>query len=81
MKKIFGRIENEVKAMKIKIVEGTVENLQQFEQTEDYIHANLIDKTYVPDAMEQLKNSVFPNIFSLQFINLERKVKTQTEII
>ena len=79
--KNFGRIENEVKNMKIKIVEGTVENLQQFEQTEDYIHANLIDKTYVPDAMEQLKNSVFPNIFSLQFINLERKVKTQTEII
>lgn len=67
--------------MKIKIVEGTVENLRQFEQTADYIHANLTDKTYVPDAMEQLKNSAFPNIFSLQFTNLERKAEIQNELI
>ena len=66
--------------MKIKIVEGTVENLRHFEQTEEYIHANLTDETYVPDAMAQLKNSAFPNIFSLQFINLERKVENSVEI-
>ena len=57
--------------MKIKTVEGTVDELRHFELTEDYIHANLTDKTFVLDAMEQLRNSAFPNIFSIQFTSLE----------
>ena len=66
--------------MKIKIVEGTVEDLRHFEQTEEYIHANLTDKTYILDAMEQLRNSAFPNIFSLQFTNLEHKIEIPNEL-
>ena len=50
--------------MKIKTVEGTVDELRHFELTEDYIHANLTDKTLVLDAMAQLRNSAFPNIFN-----------------
>ena len=61
--------------MKIKTVEGTVDELRHFELTEDYIHANLTDKTLVLDAMAQLRNSAFPNIFSIQFTSLERKVE------
>lgn len=67
--------------MKIKIVEGTVKDLLKFEQTKEYIHANLTDKTYVPDAMEQLRNSAFPNIFSLQFTSLEQKFEPSSEMI
>ena len=59
--------------MKIKVVEGTVDELRQIERTEDYIHANLTDKTFVLDAMEQLRKSAFPNIFSIQFTSLEIK--------
>ena len=61
--------------MKIKIVQGTVDELRHFEQTEEYIHANLTDKTLVTDAMMQLRNSAFPNIFSIQFTSLEQKIE------
>ena len=61
--------------MKIKIVEGTVDELRHFEQTEDYIHANLTDKTFVLDAMDQLRKTAFPNIFSIQFTSLEQKLE------
>ncbi len=59
----------------VRVVEGTVDELRQFEQTEDYIHANLTDKNHVLNAMEKLRNSAFPNILSIKFVNLERELE------
>lgn len=59
----------------VRIVEGTVENLRKFERTEDYIHANLTDKSHVLNAMEKLRNSAFPNILSIKFVNLENEIE------
>ena len=59
----------------VKVVEGTMEELRQFERTEDYIHANLTDKNHVLNAMEKLRNSAFPNILSIKFVNLERELE------
>ena len=59
----------------VRIVEGTMEELRQFERTEDYIHANLTDKNHVLNAMEKLRNSAFPNILSIKFVNLENEIE------
>ena len=56
----------------VRIVEGTLANLRESEVTADYIHANLTDTNYVLYAMDKLRNSAFPNILSLSFVNLER---------
>lgn len=58
----------------VRVVEGTVENLRQFEKTDDYIHANLTDTSHVLNAMEKLRDSAFPNILSIKFTNLEREI-------
>ncbi len=63
----------------VQVVEGTVENLLKFERTENYIHANLTDKNHVLNAMEKLRNSAFPNILSIKFINLEQEIENATE--
>ena len=57
----------------VRIVEGTLDELRQFERTEDYIHANLTDTSHVLNAMDKLRNSAFPNILSIKFLNLERE--------
>ena len=62
----------------VRVVEGTVDALQKFERTEDYIHANLTDKNYVLNAMEKLRDSAFPNILSISFTNSERKLENST---
>lgn len=59
----------------VRIVEGTMEELRQFERTKDYIHANLTDKNHVLNAMEKLRNSAFPNILSIKFVNLEQEIE------
>ena len=56
----------------LKVVEGTVEELQNFERTEDYIFANLTDKKYVLNAVDKLRNSAFPNILGINFTDLEK---------
>ena len=56
----------------LKVVEGKVEELQNFSRTEDYIFANLTDKKYVLNAVDKLRNSAFPNILGINFTNLER---------
>ena len=56
----------------VKIVEGTLEDLKKFPKTEDYIHANLTDTNYFLNAMENLRESAFPNILSLKFTNLSQ---------
>ena len=60
----------------VRVVEDTFENLLKFARTEDYIHANLTDKNHVLNAMEKLRNSAFPNILSIKFLNLERELET-----
>ena len=56
----------------LKVVEGTVEELQNFSRTEDYIFANLTDKKYVLNAVDKLRNAAFPNILGINFTNLEK---------
>ncbi len=56
----------------VKIVEGTLEELKKLPKTEDYIHANLTDTNYFLNAMENLRESAFPNILSLKFTNLSQ---------
>ncbi len=59
----------------VRIIEGTVDELKNSARSLDYIHANLTDKNHVLYAMEKLRDSAFPNILSVQFINLERKIE------
>lgn len=56
----------------LKVATGTVEELQNFERTEDYIFANLTDKKYVLNAVDKLRNSAFPNILGINFTDLEK---------
>ena len=56
----------------VRVVEGTLEELKKFPKTEDYIHANLTDTNYFLNAMENLRESAFPNILSLKFTNLSQ---------
>ena len=56
----------------LKVVEGTVSDLQNSPRTEDYIFANLTDKKYVLNAVDKLRNSAFPNILGINFTNLEK---------
>ena len=62
----------------VKIVEGTIDELNQSARTEDYIHANLTNKNHVLYAMEKLRSGAFPNILSLNFVNLERAGESRT---
>jgi len=64
----------------VRVVEGTVDELRQFERTEDYIHANLTDTSHVLNAMDKLRNSAFPNILSIKFLNLEREFEKNLEL-
>lgn len=64
----------------VKIVEGTLDELRQFERTEDYIHANLTDKNHVLNAMDKLRNAAFPNILSIKFLNLERELESTASL-
>lgn len=59
----------------LKIVSGTVEELQKNQRTEDYIFANLTDKNYILNAFDKLKNSSFPNILGINFVNLEQNIE------
>ncbi len=56
----------------VRVVEGTLEELKKLPKTEDYIHANLTDTNYFLNAMENLRESAFPNILSLKFTNLSQ---------
>lgn len=56
----------------VRIVEGTLDELRKSARTDDYIHANLTDTNYVLYAMDKLRNGAFPNVLSLNFVNLER---------
>ena len=56
----------------LKVVEGTVEELQNFSRTEDYIFANLTDKNYILNAIDKLRVAAFPNILGINFTNLEK---------
>ena len=62
----------------VKIVEGTLDELNQSARTEDYVHANLTNKNHVLYAMEKLRSGAFPNILSLSFVNLERTGESRT---
>lgn len=55
----------------VRIVEGKLENLRNLPKSNDYIHANLTDEKYFLNAMEILRENVFPNILSLKFTNIE----------
>ena len=55
----------------VRIVEGKLENLKKLPKSNDYIHANLTDEKYFLNAMEILRENVFPNILSLKFTNIE----------
>lgn len=59
----------------LKIVSGTVEELQKNQRTEDYIFANLTDKNYILNAFDKLKNSSFPNILGINFVSLEQNIE------
>lgn len=56
----------------LKVVEGTVEELQKLSRTEDYIFANLTDKKYILNAIDKLRLAAFPNILGINFTNLEK---------
>ena len=60
----------------VKILEGTVEELQKFSRTEDYIFANLTDEKYILNAIDKLRETAFPNILGIDFISLARNVGT-----
>ena len=62
----------------VKIVEGTLDELNQSARTEDYVHASLTNKNHVLYAMEKLRSGAFPNILSLSFVNLERTGESRT---
>ena len=64
----------------VRIVEGTVDELKNSARTTDYIYANLTDKNHVLYAMEKLRDSAFPNILSVQFVNLERKIESSARM-
>ena len=62
----------------VKIVEGTLDELNQSARTEDYVNASLTNKNHVLYAMEKLRSGAFPNILSLSFVNLERTGESRT---
>ena len=64
----------------VRIVEGMLDELRQFERTEDYIHANLTDTSHVLNAMDKLRNAAFPNILSIKFLNLEREFEKTSSL-
>ena len=45
--------------------------MKKLPKSSDYIHANLTDEKYFLNAMEILRENVFPNILSLKFTNIE----------
>lgn len=55
----------------VRIVEGKLEDLKKLPKSNDYIHANLTDTKYFLNAMEILRENVFPNILSLKFTSIE----------
>ena len=64
----------------VRIVEGTFDELKKSARSEDYIHANLTDKNHVLNAMDNLRNSAFPNILSIKFINLEQEIDSANSL-
>lgn len=62
-----------------RVVEGTVAELLKSEYTEDYIHANLTDEVHVQNTIGKLRNTVFPNILSLEYVKEEREVQIAFE--
>lgn len=56
----------------VRIVSGTMAELQNFARTQDYIFANLTDKNYILNAVDKLKDSAFPNILGINFSSLEQ---------
>ena len=58
----------------VRVVNGTFYELKKLARSEDYIHANLTDKNHVLNAMDNLRNAVFPNILSIKFTNLEQEI-------
>lgn len=62
----------------VRIVEGKIEDLKKLPKSDDYIHANLTDEKYFLNAMENLRENVFPNILSLKFTNIENSLNNST---
>ena len=56
----------------VRTVEGNLLDLQKSDRTQDYIFANLTDKNYILNAIDKLKDTVFPNILGLSFMSLEQ---------
>ena len=64
----------------VRIVEGTVAELMKSARSSDYIHANITDKNHVLYAMEKLRDSAFPNILSVQFVNSKREIENPARV-
>ena len=73
--KIFFENHHLIPKKDLKIISGTVEELQKFQRTEDYIFANVTDKNYILNAIDKLKNSAFPNILGINFTSLEQNME------
>ncbi len=69
----------------VRVIAGSLDELCKSARTEDYIHAEITDKTYILNALDRLRGNAFPNILSLDFVGVvrggvERKIQRAENI-